>query len=480
MRRRLLVIVIALVSGLVAALGLPLAITGAEQTSHAVFISRADDTGRFADAAESALSTGSTQRLRADLRRYDELFDSPAFVVDADGKVFAASRTAVSLNDPEVARPLQRGLAGRPPQRPHVLWPWDGRPYVVVEPVVRDNRVLGAAVTVSPTDAARGELAVLLGYLAAGGLLALVLVALAVAVPLVRWVLRPVRDLDEAAHAVGSGALAAHVSDRIGPPELRRLAASFNAMADDLAAAARAQREFVANASHQLRNPLTALRLRLENAKAFAADEHGREDLSRALEETDRLGVTVDGLLRLARAEAHDSRPEPVDVSAEVRRRAEAWRAAYQKAATPLTVDAADPVTALCPPDLPGHALDVLLDNALKFGGGAPVEVSVGSENGGPGAGWVTIAVRDRGDGLTEEEFAQAGGRFWRSPRHQNTPGTGLGLAGTRTLAQRSGGSLELTPLRPRGLQALLRLPLSDAAADTSEPHPDADPADKS
>ncbi|MEU8105273.1 HAMP domain-containing sensor histidine kinase [Nonomuraea muscovyensis] len=472
MRRRLLVIVIGLVAGLVAALGLPLAVAGADQASQELFISRADDTARFADVAEAALSTGRTRRLTADLLRYDALYDTPVMVVNSDGQVVASSREGMSPEQDEVRLPLLRGLAGRPPQRPHVLWPWDDRPYVVVEPVVRDGRVLGAAVTISPTDRARDEVAGRLAYLALGGVVALLVVALAVAVPVVRWVLRPVHELDEAAHAVGSGRHTAHVSDRTGPPELRRLAASFNVMADGVAAAVLKQQTFVAQASHQLRNPLTALRLRVENAESTISDPHGREELRLALEEADRLGESVDALLQLARAESTHEEPGPLDVSAAVHRRAVAWRAAYDSSATPLAVDVPEGLTVTGVPDLLDHALDALLDNALKFGQGSPVEVTARLRGEA-----VEIRVRDGGPGLPAGELARAGDRFWRSPRHQNVPGTGLGLAITRTLAERSGGSMTLATARPHGLEVLLTLPVSGAPSGTSAPRPGAAPA---
>ncbi|WP_162795286.1 sensor histidine kinase, partial [Nonomuraea lactucae] len=360
-------------------------------------------------------------------------------------------------------------------QRPHVLWPWDDRPYVVVEPVVRDSRVLGAAVTISPTGRARGEVAMQLAYLGLGGVVALLVVVPAVAVPLVRWVLRPVHDLDEAAHAVESGRHATHVSDRTGPPELRRLASSFNAMADSVAAAVRKQRAFVAQASHQLRNPLTALRLRIENAEAFAGDPHGREELRLALEEADRLGESVDALLHLARAESTYEPPCPLDVSAAVRRREVAWHVAYASSATPLVVDVPGGLSATALPGLLDHALDALLDNALKFGQGSPVEVTARTRD-----GVVEIRVRDYGPGLPPDELARAGDRFWRSPRHQNVPGTGLGLAITRTLAEASGGSMALSAARPRGLEVVITLPVSGATSGTSEPLPRAGPEDRS
>jgi signal transduction histidine kinase len=292
--------------------------------------------------------------------------------------------------------------------------------------------------------------------------------ALVVAVPIVRWVLRPVRDLDEAAHAVGSGKLSTHVSDRAGPPELRRLATSFNAMADSVDAAARRQREFVAQASHQLRNPLTALRLRMENAESYATDPDSREELHFALEEADRLGETVDAMLDLARAESTPDVPQSVDVSAAIRRRAQAWEVAYAHSHTALEIDAPPGMIAVCLPDLLEHGLDALLDNALKYGRGGAVDVTARS----PRAGWVEIEVRDTGPGLLPDEFGHAGDRFWRSPRHQNVPGTGLGIAITRTLAEGSGGSMELAARHPHGLAVRILLPASDVLRDTSAPLP--------
>lgn len=71
----------------------------------------------------------------------------------------------------------------------------------------------------------------------------------------------------------------------------------------------------------------------------------------------------------------------------------------------------------------------------------------------------VEVTVQDQGSGLTTEELAQAGGRFWRSTRHQNIPGTGLGLALTRILVEAGGGELHLAAAQPHGLIATVRLP---------------------
>ena len=462
MRRRLLIIVLGLTAGLVAALGLPLVQAAAEEESRKFFLSRADDTARFADQAEWALSTGRTRYLTASLTRYDELYDTPVLVTGEDGLVISSSREGLTPELSGVAGPLRRALAGQPTRQLHTLWPWDDRPYVIAEPIVRDSRVLGAVVTVSETALPRAiirDRLLVLGL----GVAALTVVALVAAALIVRWVLRPVHTLDRAAHAVGSGTLptrAVRVADCSGPPELRRLAASFNAMAENIAAAARNQRAFVAQATHQLRNPLTALRIRLENVEWHLPgdDAEGREELRMALGEVDRLGEVIDSLLQLARAEAVEAVPVPVDVSAVVRSRARAWRAAYTRTGTRLTVDVPDGVTALCLPNLLGHALDVPFDNALKYARGCSVTVTVRRGD----DGFVHIRVRDTGPGLPPDELAHAGERFWRSGRHREVPGTGLGLATARTLIEESGGTVELSAADPTGLQILIRLRPAD------------------
>jgi signal transduction histidine kinase len=475
MRRRLLVIVFALVAGLIVALSVPLVRATAERTVQTSFIGRVEDSAWFADMAATALESGRTARLKAAAERYAGLYDSRVAVVDAESEIVVAPRP-VGLEEPQVRSALLLALADRPAERPSVVWPWDDRPFVLAESVKRDGRVLGAVLIMSPTDRARSEVTDHLALVSLGSLAALAVVVIAVAAPVVRWVLRPVHDLDRATHEVALGRLKTRVSERVGAPELRRLANSFNVMADSMHASQEQQRAFVAQASHQLRNPLTALRLRVENIEEFVNDARGLHELHFAVEEADRFGEMLDGLLCLARAEASEAERGPVDVSAVVAHRVDAWRAAFASAGIRLTVEVPDGVGALSLPDCLDHALDTLLDNALKFGGGTPVDVSVTRTPGGDagdtgGAGRsaggadsvVEVTVRDAGPGLTAEELAQAGGRFWRSARHQNLRGTGLGLALTRTLVEAGGGELRLAAAEPHGLAATVRLPAAPA-----------------
>jgi len=157
------------------------------------------------------------------------------------------------------------------------------------------------------------------------GVLSLVVLAAVTIVgfTLARSVTRPVRALEETAASLSAGDLAARVTVS-GPPEIRELGRTFNETADWLEALIDSQRGFVADASHQLRTPLTALRLRLENLR-YAVDPADLPAVEAALSETGRLTRLVDGLLALARAEAEHAPRQVIDLTTIAADRAGAW-----------------------------------------------------------------------------------------------------------------------------------------------------------
>lgn len=488
MQRRLLLIVVGFVIGLVLALGLPLARTSVERATQELFISRISDTAWLADAAETGMQTGRLERLRGAVRRYDRIYHVRSWVVDADWRLVAASQNLDQLTAPPVRTAVVRALAGRPPLSSPPLWPWGDDPLVVAEPIVRDNRILGAVITVSDTTKIRAEMIRPLLWIAVGGLAALLIAVFAIAIPVVRWVLRPIRELDQATHTVASGRLTARVSTREGAPELRRLATSFNDMTDSVTAVMQKQKDFIAEASHRLRNPLTALQLRLENVRDVAQTEPATEELDFALKEARRLSDMVDSMLELARVEASHRSAEVVEVTSVVRDRVEAWRTAYAVRSTPLVWHSACEVRAACATEVVEHGLDILLDNALKYAPCAAVRIHVRREN-----DVVAIAVADSGPGLAEAELHRAGDRFWRSSHHQNLRGTGLGLTLARTEVEPYGGSMDIRHADGQGLVVTLRVPaaadcegtapraesparpqVSGVPAGTSSPRPDA------
>jgi signal transduction histidine kinase len=327
-----------------------------------------------------------------------------------------------------------------------------------------DGEVRGAVVTVSPTGALRDRMLAWWAAVLIGGLLSLGLAVL-LALPVVRWILRPIRRLDEAtgrvATAVIEGAPFLPVAVDTGPPELRKLARSFDDMATSVSDAFAAQRAFVADASHQLRNPLTALHIRLSNLDGMVAQE-GVEDYAAAVAENSRLAAVLDELLALARTESGADELVVTEVSAILDERVGAWQALAAARDIELRLDAPGGLDVLAAPRAVDAALDALLDNALKFSADRDsVEVTARRD----GAG-VIIAVRDHGPGLEPAELARATDRFWRSSRHQNLSGSGLGLAIVRRLVERSGGSLRLDLPDGGGLRVSIELP---AAPDHSE-----------
>ncbi|GAA3013151.1 HAMP domain-containing sensor histidine kinase [Kitasatospora sp. NPDC006786] len=470
MRTRLLGILIALMLCVLAALGLPLAaaVAAAEQTK--VVVDRLDDAARLAQdlptsgAADSARKgdpepapgDGSRQRaIEAEVRRYHDLYGVRLGIFQRDGIPLA-----VAPDDWRVpsggwgAQAFQEALDGRRSHNPPQVWPWTpDRTITVAAPVVRDGDVVAVVLSESPAEALRTR--VVHKWLVIGtGEAAAMIVAVLLAVRLTEWVLRPVRTLDRATHDIATGRMAARVAPGGGPPELQRLARSFNEMADHVVLAMDQQKAFVADASHQLRNPLSALLLRVELLGLELPEGH-EEELSGVREEGARLARVLDDLLGLATAEHARPEPERTDLAELTLSRVDAWRPVAEQRGIGLRWDGPALAIGMADPIGFGSALDAVVDNALKFspaGSEVRLRVAVRRDE-------VAVTVTDAGPGLTEDELSRAGDRFWRSTRHQNVDGSGLGLSIARTLLAAGGGTLGFAPVRPTGLAVTLAVP---------------------
>ncbi|MBM7776373.1 signal transduction histidine kinase [Actinokineospora baliensis] len=463
MRTRLLGMVWFLVALLVFGLGVPLALSVAGSEQQKLFLDRLTDTNRFASMAQRPLTDDNTDSMVEELQRYTELYGVAVLVVDQDGNSKVGSARAgesvrVDLSSEAVRQQVQRALAGRRPVAGALLLPWDDTPLVLAGPVLVDGEVRGAVITVSPTDSIRTRVVWWWVLIAAGGVLSFAL-ALMLAVPVIQWILRPVRRLDEATGslvaAVVSGRDTEGVGDEQGPPELRKLVRSFDQMAASVGDALAAQRAFVADASHQLRNPLTALKLRLVNLEGHVdldADDHRVA----AAAEADRLNRILDELLAMARAENTGGDLVPVDVDAVVAERVADWRVVADSRDISLEITgSAGSTKAMAPARGLDGILDALLDNALKFTGtGSAVVVSVALS-----PARILVGVRDHGPGLRADELERATDRFWRSSTHQNVPGSGLGLAIVSRIVARAGGDLRLDLPEGGGLRVTVELP---------------------
>ena len=282
--------------------------------------------------------------------------------------------------------------------------------------------------------------------IAAAGLVAGVLVAIGFA----RWVGRPLSALDAAAQRLGGDALDTRSVTGQGPPEVRRLASTFNAMAGRLEALVHGHRATMADVSHQLRTPLAALRLRLD-VLAQDADPATAADLADAQEEIARLSRLVDGLLAVARAENVVTEPVAVAVAGVLRDRVAAWAPVADERGVDLAPADSEPVRASLGDGHLEQILDNLLANALDaVPAGGQVQVSAA-----PGERGVRIVVADTGPGMDKAQREAAFRRF----ASNTSGGTGLGLAIVHRLVTSNGGSAALSDTPGGGLTVTLDLP---------------------
>jgi signal transduction histidine kinase len=219
-------------------------------------------------------------------------------------------------------------------------------------------------------------------------------------------------------------------------------------MAGNLQDALEAQGRFVADASHQLRTPLTGVRLRMEEARALTNGDAAAE-LDAGMAEVDRLAGVIDDLLSLSRGS--EARAEPVDAQEAVGVVAERFRAPAAERGIRLTVHG-DPASTRLPPAALNRVLEALVENAIAY---APAgsEVELWTEPG-------RVAVMDRGPGLRGGEEEAVFTRFHRgSAAEAGAPGSGLGLAIARRLARDWGGDVTLVNRGGGGARAVVILP---------------------
>ncbi|MFB7514431.1 ATP-binding protein [Streptomyces sp. NPDC056144] len=460
MRTRLLPLLIILMAGVLLALGFPLAASLAASEQQRVVVDRLDDGARFAALAQFVgdSNPGLDERqatLDGELASYHDVYDIRVGIFYRNNRAMAASpEDWVVPYEGEGRRAFQEALLGRRSHDPPQVWPWqrDAR-LIVASPVVRDGDVVAVVVTDSPTGQLRSR--ILRGWLVifVGEAVAM-LVAVGAAVRLTGWVLRPVRVLDSVTHDIATGRMNSRVAAAGGPPELQRLARSFNEMADNVEDVLEQQRAFVADASHQLRNPLAALLLRIE-LLALELPE-GNEEIASVRTEGKRLAQVLDDLLDLALAEHQAAELRITDVGALAEERVASWRPVADDKGVRLT-GTCGAVTGWADPVALSSALDAVIDNALKFTpAGEEVTVTVSAA---PDGKTVGVVVADLGPGLTEDELTRVGDRFWRSGRHQNIKGSGLGLSITRVLLTAGGGGISFAPNEPHGLRVTVTVP---------------------
>ena len=481
MSRRLLLSYLALTLILLAALEIPLAVSNDRRLRTDLTSNLVRDAYTMSSYVEGTVEGKGTVDLGQVAANYADRTGGRVVIVDANGATLAdsASGTADSFS----SRPeIEAALAGNVSTGTRQSATLGTDLLYVAVPIASAQGVQGALrityATAQIDQRRRDYLVTLLGV----GVVSLLVAAL-LGLLLARWVSGPIRHLERAAARLGGRDLTTRADEDTGPPELRELAHTFNQMAERIDELVSSQAAFVADASHQLRTPLAALQLRLENLQAewpdaddgpFAdpeerrrrLEQQAREDVEAGLAETARLSRIVDDLLVLARAEtAARADTEDVDVDQLLAERVETFRPVATERHVDLVSEAGG-LHVRAAPDVLAQVVDNLVANAIDAsppGGTIVVGAMPGPRRAGTGPAMIEIHIVDDGPGLTDAERKRAFDRFWRASRDRPSAstigGTGLGLAIARQLARAGGGDVELRVAPGRGIDAVVTMP---------------------
>jgi signal transduction histidine kinase len=446
MARRIILAMLALISALLATAVIPVGLLAGARARDAFQEGTILSARTQAALAEENLAEhGGYASLDAYLNRLRHSGDQ-VWVYDPAGRMVAGAGGATAHNLPVSAAAVAAAL--RTTNQVSI----EGSGHLAVVTSVRAGTfdpTLGVLILSRSTDELNDRLRVLWAWLAAAAAVGLI-AGTAIAIMLARWVGRPLSELDAAAQRFGGGALDTRSQEQSGPPEVRRLASTFNTMAARLEALVHGNQATMADVSHQLRTPLAALRLRLD-LLSQDADEATVSELAGAQDEIGRLSRLVDGLLAVARAESVVVEPTDIPVREVIHDRAAAWQPVAEERGVELATWCAGPAVARLGEGHLEQILDNLLANALEaVPAGGRIEVS--SVTSGQGI-WVTVA--DNGPGMSPQQQETAFRRF-----ASTTPGgAGLGLAIVHRLVTSNGGAAALADTPGGGLTVVLDLP---------------------
>lgn len=387
------------------------------------------------------------------VREYSSATGYQVTVVDRDRHVIAASHGATTGGNTSDARPeVIEALTGATTSGTRSGEPGHDATVYVAVPVFDGEETIGAVTITASANALEvrlGEQLRGLGIVALLTLVASSVIALLMSVTITRPLLR----LRLATRSLAAGDLDSRAESGEGAPEVRGLARDFNTMANRLKELVAVQQAFAGDASHQLRTPLTALRLRLDEAaeRVTTDPDVAADALEAAGQEVERLQRVIDGLLRLARTAGAQESVVETDLSAVVRARVAMWEPLAGESDVQFVVAAPETSPVLAIDGAVEQIIDNYVDNALSVApAGTRIEIAVSVEGGS-----VELAVSDQGPGLTEPERARAFDRFWRAD--PSRPGTGLGLAIVAGLAEASGARVRLEEAGDGGVRAIAR-----------------------
>jgi signal transduction histidine kinase len=398
--------------------------------------------GRSEEALHSPASTDDVA-LNEVARTYRDAGGARVVIVDASGIAVVTSDDDQSgvgssyANRPEIADALSGHISSG-----HRYSDTLSQELLYVSvPVFSGTEVLGAVRLTFPdqtvTDAVNGQLW-RLGIVALSSVVLAGIVGLFVSASVSRRLTR----LRHTTELLADGDLSARADETKGAAELTSLSRSFNQMAQRLEELITQQRTFAADASHQLRTPLTALRLRLERAHELLETDPraAGERLAAAQVEVDRLGNLIEGLLLLSRTEASSAPLQTFNLAAIARERVAQWQALGAESSVRIRYEGPVDAFVTASPSAIEQIVDNFVDNALTV---SPANSKIIVRVVTAGA-HTTVHVLDEGPGLSPEECSRAFDRFWRGS--SDIGGSGLGLAIVAQLARASRGVATLTP----------------------------------
>ncbi|MBT2515285.1 HAMP domain-containing sensor histidine kinase [Arthrobacter sp. ISL-30] len=439
--------------------------SASRELTQEVQINRVAALNRFAQVAYDAATDNDSSQLQREMDGYSRLYGEGILIRLPQGTLRSGG---LGEDRAEVREALSRASLNLSDTTLPALQPFGAGSEVISRSFGSANQVLGEAVLEVNLEAARQKLRerwLVVGLAAA----ALGTVLLLAAARVTGWVLRPVHRLNSAVTELESTGKTSQLPEA-GPPELRELSRSFSRMAQTVSESIDSQRQLIADTSHQLRNPVGALRLRIDLLQLELQTDREQAAAAGVVAEVERVEELLDGVLKLAAAEhkafegsargplgpASRGGQAPIDPFSVLQEEVERAAPAARLAGSTLELQAPPepPLQLACNADELAHMVGELLTNAIKYAPGGHISVGIHDR---PEA--TSIEISDDGPGLSAEERAASTTRFWRSPRHREIRGNGLGMTIVDRLAEANGARLVLEERSPHGLIARIEFP---------------------
>lgn len=429
-------------------------------------LNRISALNRFVQLATHADLNSDMSLLQLEMDTYSDLYGEGLLINLGQRQLVSGS---IDPQDPEVAQAVRNaelnlGLLQLPP-----IDPFSDATALLSQPFGNSAQVLGSVTMQVNLETARTKV------LEKSSVLWLMVISLGaglllLADRLTSWVLRPVHRLNDAVNDIAQHQAPVHLEEQ-GPPELRQLSRSLSRMAQTMAESLEQQQELIAETSHQLRNPVAALRLRVDLLKMRLGEQADPAGVHAVESELDRVETLLDGVMRLASAEhrlteqrAGDALPDAavrgqqIDVgqmlAEEVERQSEAARLLGNQLVLDASATSEPEAIAWCNGFDLQQMLAELVENAFKYAPGSSIVMGLELHQ-----RTIEIQIQDHGPGMSAAELENAADRFWRAEQVRYRPGTGLGLAIVDRLARVNAGGLTLESSPGQGLKATISLP---------------------